>query len=308
MEKLDAKLKKMNDEFVKELRRDMDNELAQIKAEFPSMLVKQTNCEEDNVKRRAILISSPLAPGAIDLTKGTEKDVSNWVSFLTSIKGGSWNLDDEIKIFKDGESKQDLFEYIDDLPKMDYILFFYSGHGFSIKNSDYIRMNKGGVEPVLIREIKQKIGEKADRASMIVDACRCEEWPISCAYPNGKMNESYQPNGNETSASWESLLRLSNKVGVVLIQSCKPNHRSSMQANNTSSLFSDMMIHAANHTERPKSILEIFSDAKDNTVNISNNVWNPPQPQEPVIDNPEANYPFSLGTHFANAMEIMKQS
>lgn len=260
------------------------------------------------IKRKAILISSPKAPGADDFTEGTRKDVSNWMSFLASTKGGCWDVENEIKIFQNGETKQDLDDYLDELPKIDYLLFYYSGHGDSVEDYDYIRMGQYGEDPVNVQELKRKISTKTIRGSMIIDACRCAGQPVSHAYDNPfkKMNESCEITNTRT--TWESSLFSSNKAGVVLIQSCESKYLSSMQANNASSLFSDMMIYEAEQTEDPKSIVQIFSDARKDTIHISKDVWVPPQPQYPECDNYEANYPFSLGAHFANAMDIMNQS
>lgn len=99
--------------------------------------------------------------------KGVQKDLYNFKKFLMSDVGGAWY---EKEIFvKENVSKSWLLENIEILrkAKLDYLIIYFSGHGGSIRNEDFIELNKDG------ERIKfTKLEKIATRQLNIYDCCR----------------------------------------------------------------------------------------------------------------------------------------
>lgn len=174
MEKLDVTLNKIRDNFEKELRQDLDNELAQIKTELPSVLASDTECEENEVKRKAILFHNPDVdiPGVVSL-QGTHNDIDYWVNFLRSSKGGSWS-DDELDPCGP-MSKDELKQKFADLKneKLTYLMLVFSGHGYRYNDEDFICISRK--DSVSLKDIKKNMEDVVDKGLLFIDACRGEK-------------------------------------------------------------------------------------------------------------------------------------
>ena len=76
---------------------------------------------------------------------GVKKDLIKFKNYLKSLKGGVW-IENELRIFED-TSRTDLLDFLNQVKyaNLDYILFYFSGHGhqkrgvqISLNNSDEI--------------------------------------------------------------------------------------------------------------------------------------------------------------------------
>jgi len=116
--------------------------------------------KEDDMKRRAILLSH--SDGEIS----SGKDADDVMRFLASCTGGAW-LEQEI-IREDNLSRAQLDKLVESVKKegLDYLLFYFSGHGGYIRGT-VLELNPQGDE-IHEREVSGLVARQLN----IFDCCR----------------------------------------------------------------------------------------------------------------------------------------
>ncbi len=117
------------------------------------------------MKRKAIIIASPLNKGQRGYLPGVEMDVYNYKTFLTSPVGGSW-LPNEIQVLYNPSSAY-ITQAVNSA-KADYVITAYSGHGGtdSKTGKEFLQIN--GSEAVWLTHLAAH-GSKRQLA--LIDAC-----------------------------------------------------------------------------------------------------------------------------------------
>lgn len=118
------------------------------------------------MKRRALIIGSPGAPGAEDYLPGVEKDIGNFRSYLASPTGGAWD-ESEISTLKN-PTKANVLSGVEWLKGGEYSFVVFSGHGkhSMALNSAVIQLGPG----VELNSVELRVG--AARHTLILDCCR----------------------------------------------------------------------------------------------------------------------------------------
>ncbi|MDX2049699.1 MAG: caspase family protein [Rickettsiaceae bacterium] len=117
------------------------------------------------MKRKAIIIGSPLVKGQKGYLPGVEKDVNNYFKFLTSCEGGQW-FPEEI-YYWENPSDSDLYSYLSGCKDADICYVIFSGHGFvNSQNRTYLMINKNQ------NIFYENLYTFAKRQITIIDACR----------------------------------------------------------------------------------------------------------------------------------------
>lgn len=117
------------------------------------------------MKRRAIIIGSPLSVGSESYLRGVSSDVNNMYKFLRSAVGGAWKKE-EILYLKN-PSKENV---INTIPRFcqnaDIAFVIYSGHGFMSNGNNYLQINDWETINV------NRLNAHAYRQITLIDACR----------------------------------------------------------------------------------------------------------------------------------------
>lgn len=124
------------------------------------------------MEKLALLLGNPKANAANRDVEGALNDIDYWENFLTSEMGGLWDKDNEIKRLEI-QSKDSLVHFLASLAskeKKQYLMFVFSGHGFSDANDDYIYINPD--EYMSINRLKGLMADAAITGLLFIDACR----------------------------------------------------------------------------------------------------------------------------------------
>lgn len=117
------------------------------------------------MKRKAIIIGSPLVKGQKGYLPGVEKDVINYSDFLLSCEGGQW-FEEEI-YYLENPSANDLFSCLRICEDADICYVIFSGHGFvDLQNRSYLQINES--QNIFFEDLYNS----AKRQITIIDACR----------------------------------------------------------------------------------------------------------------------------------------
>lgn len=116
------------------------------------------------MKRRAIIIASPLRKGYSGFLPGVKYDVLNYASFLTSSLGGAWRKD-EIEILVN-PSKAQIIETMF-YTRGDYVFTAFSGHGGTDMKTRKALLNINENETIWLSQLTAK----SNRQLAIIDTC-----------------------------------------------------------------------------------------------------------------------------------------
>lgn len=120
------------------------------------------------MKRRALIITSPLTPDNASCIPGVLEDAKNFRNYLKSVRGGAWK-DDEIVTMRNPTS-QSLYKYLKDIniSRPDIFMLVFSGHGYisAASGNDVLLINDKQEIPV------SHLETDAIRQINIFDACR----------------------------------------------------------------------------------------------------------------------------------------
>ena len=116
------------------------------------------------MKRKAIIIASPLRKGHSGFLPGVKYDAINYASFLTSTLGGAWRSN-EIDILVN-PSKAQIIETMF-YTKSDYVFTAFSGHGGIDTKTKKAFLNINENESIWLSQLTAK----ASRQLAIVDTC-----------------------------------------------------------------------------------------------------------------------------------------
>jgi hypothetical protein len=118
------------------------------------------------MKRRAILIGSPLAKTHPKYLEGVKVDLKNYKKFLTSSVGGAWKSSEITTLVNPNMS--DIFHAKSSCANADIVIVIFSGHGSRLEGVDMIQLN--------MREAMHVNGlnTQARRQITILDCCRVE--------------------------------------------------------------------------------------------------------------------------------------
>ena len=116
--------------------------------------------------RHAIIISNPGEEGADDYCRGVQKDVDNYVSFLSSSYGGYWDRQDIELIPR--PTVQELKDTIRQSNGCGYFLTIFSGHGYhsTVSDSTILTLRRG--EDIDSNELRLTSAKQ----TIILDCCR----------------------------------------------------------------------------------------------------------------------------------------
>jgi hypothetical protein len=116
------------------------------------------------MKKHAFIISYPGEPGAKNYCAGVKEDIVNIKSYLTSPLGGYW-YDTEISCIENTQ-KLWLKSALESYRGFDYLLIFFSGHGFSNGSDTILELSQGS-------EINERdLRNYANKQLIILDCCR----------------------------------------------------------------------------------------------------------------------------------------
>lgn len=258
------------------------------------------------IKRKAILISSPVSTGK-DL--GTDADVDLWQKFLTSSNGGCWTSKEIQPFFS--PTAQTVIDYIRNLkvvyPKLDYVFLAYSGHGQNGTSGDVIFPFTNLTDILPISNIKDEIELLDVKATIIIDACRLSSNPSSTISNNQQRTNQSPPISNLNFRDSDAKPRLAYEwiasnirmgSGVVLIQSCDKTEESRMveYSDIKCSLFTSELIRIGLTASNSMSIQDAFSLAAGKTTTISTHI-DPNRVQHPQISDRTVINAFCLGSN-----------
>ena len=116
------------------------------------------------MKRKAIIIASPLRKGYSGFLPGVQYDAINYASFLTSPLGGAWRSN-EIKILVN-PSKSQVIETMF-YTTADYVFTAFSGHGGTDQRTRKAILKINENESIWLSQLTAK----ANRQLAIVDTC-----------------------------------------------------------------------------------------------------------------------------------------
>lgn len=119
------------------------------------------------MKKHAFIITYPGEPGADNYCKGVLKDRENIERYLLSPIGGAWRKD-EISNIQPVSSlylQVILHSFVD----YDYLMFFFSGHGFHDGTSTMLELSKNKFVS------ERSLRGKAKKTLIILDCCRVIE-------------------------------------------------------------------------------------------------------------------------------------
>jgi hypothetical protein len=188
------------------------------------------------MERLALLLGNPKANAAHRDVEGAHNDIDYWECFLASEMGGLWDRDNEIKRLEI-QSKEKLVRFLAGLAskeKKQYLMFVFSGHGFSDANDDYIYINPN--EFMSISHLKELMTKAASSGLLFIDACRdfsltgrnALSHQIQAYLPMNFTWESYSPETvdkikDQIANQWwlEYIKRSEDRDPFVIIQSCK---------------------------------------------------------------------------------------
>ena len=165
--------------------------------------------------RKAIIIGNPGENGAENYCAGVLKDVENFKTYLTSLRGGSW-YDDEISTLMK-PNKITLNKALQSLNGIDYTFIAFCGHGYSWREETMLELSTG----YEINANELKTG--AIKRTIILDSCRKELYRLDSIIEKRAVLEHYAIN-----AAMSSRRDFDNAVsespnGIVLINSCAYN-------------------------------------------------------------------------------------
>jgi len=120
------------------------------------------------LKRKAFLVGSPEMPTVCEgPLVGVTPDINNMMVHLLSSHGGAWRSD-EIAVFESPRTN-DLFSALEE-EVYDFVIFQYSGHGFSRSGKETLLHIHPKENAVSIREINKRI--KSSKRYCFLDCCR----------------------------------------------------------------------------------------------------------------------------------------
>jgi hypothetical protein len=168
------------------------------------------------MKRKAIIIGSPLSDYHVSHLKGAIKDYNSVINFLQSPSGGAWeNIQSGLN-----PNKKNVFNEISNSINEDYVLLYFSGHGSFNGENTVLQINDN--ETISLSEIK--LYNK--KIMIIIDACRIYI-PTSFSSFLGDIKESYTSKLNHSEAKQIFNTYLSRcEDGIVLLNSCSINEYS----------------------------------------------------------------------------------
>ena len=267
------------------------------------------------MKRMAILIASPtvnLSGFEPNPVQSATNSIEYWKYLLKTPRLGSWIDRTEIE-YRSDWNKQSLKDFIRSLIDIDYIFLVYCGHGARFPKQcctnpmseddleDYILLNKGR-EKVRLEEIRAEIASVTDKATMLIEACRGNNWQMPdgatpITVPQDLINEQEDKSREE----WMNQLRGCGSSGVVLIQSCSPGGET--YANAQFTLFSKAIFDVVESAIFPMNIGDVYNRAYDKTVLYSYNLGE----QKPTCypDSDTVNYPFVLTDGYKIAAQFI---
>lgn len=116
--------------------------------------------------RVALLIGCPGVRGRDGFLPGVTVDIEKYSDYLLSLAGGAWNGREIVRRMNPGRAE--LVSEIARLPKCDYSLTVFSGHGRMSNRNGRTYLLLSNNEEISVNELITK----SDRQLIIVDACR----------------------------------------------------------------------------------------------------------------------------------------
>lgn len=112
--------------------------------------------------RKAVIIGSP-GGGSTNFLYGVEKDLINMPKFLQADNGGRWE-EDEI-IIMENPTYSEVIAIIDSIDS-EYVLVYFSGHGYTGSNGErFLELKDGSIQDI-------QLLSKSPKQLILVDACR----------------------------------------------------------------------------------------------------------------------------------------
>ncbi len=269
------------------------------------------------MEKLALLLGNPKANAANRDVAGALNDIDYWEKFLTSEMGGLWNKENEIKRLEI-QSKESLVRFLASLAskeKKQYLMFVFSGHGFSDANDDYIYINPS--EYMSISHLKELMTNAACTGLLFIDACRdynltgrnALSHQIQACNMLNYTWESYSPETEKKikekiADQWwfEYLKRNEGEDPFVIIQSCKKGKSSvdvyEILTRKYYGAFTRMMLDVGISAKFGLGTYGGYYEANQNMSNYLD--WSDCneediQSAEYKPDNPATIYPFTLG-------------
>ena len=278
------------------------------------------------MERLALLLGNPKANLASQDVQGALNDIDYWENFLTSEMGGLWVKGNEIRRLEI-QTKGDLVRLFAKLAsnKKQYLMFVFSGHGFSDAMEDYIYINPD--EYISVNQLKRLMTDAAETGLMFIDACR----DVNLTGRNALSHqiqlkplvyypcEAYSPETADKFRKkienqwWTKYVKRLSTIGddpFVIIQSCEKGKSSvdvyEKNADKFYGAFTRMMLDVGIYAEKELGTYAVYYEANENMSKQLD--WTDcgeyVQSAEYYPKPPEIFFPFTLGKKSID--EIMK--
>lgn len=116
------------------------------------------------MKRRLVIIGSPLTKSSRGYLQGVKEDVKNMYNFHLSATGGAWKKEEILYLLN--PTSQSIYKILSWCNGVDFASIIYSGHGFMRDGQNYININEN--EKFNVSGLRTT----AKRQFTMIDACR----------------------------------------------------------------------------------------------------------------------------------------